>query len=62
VVTALRRRLSGVLARWAVRVNPDPPLSFTTRRRIDVDYPDLASHVTDVMVGRASTYQHDARH
>jgi hypothetical protein len=39
VIRALRRRLRGVLAGWAFRMDPDPPVTFTTRR-VDVDYPD----------------------
>lgn len=40
-MTALRRRLAGLLARWAVRLDPDPRFKFSTARRIDVDYPDF---------------------
>jgi hypothetical protein len=28
---SLRRAISRLLARWAVRIDPDPPLKFTTR-------------------------------
>jgi hypothetical protein len=40
-LVTLRRKLSRLLAVWAVRVDPDPPFTITTTR-IDVGYPDLA--------------------
>jgi hypothetical protein len=35
-VIRLRRHLSRLLARWAVRLNPDPALSFTTTKVRDL--------------------------
>jgi hypothetical protein len=42
-VIRLRRHLSRLLARWAVRLNPDPALSFTTTKVRDLreEYVDV---------------------
>jgi hypothetical protein len=44
-MVTLRRKVSRLLAVWAVRVDPDPPLTFTTARRIDLDYAALATAI-----------------
>jgi len=51
VITTARRRLSGLLGWLAFHVNPDPPLEFSLKSRIDIEYPDLADLVTHMING-----------
>jgi hypothetical protein len=44
-MTALRRKLSRLLAAWATRIDPDPP-------RGDQNYQFLAQAITDVVNGQ----------